>query len=143
MDGDPKIMKSLKLALLAAAPIMLVGATKVDYQPSRDPVYIVESIECVKATSGSSEDSIYLNQQPGGVRYPARTYSMSAGDKEDVGGVFYPTKPGKLVLYEADTFTGDDRIGEFKYDLREVSGTYTVTMDGDGAKYIVTVQVRR
>jgi hypothetical protein len=47
------------------------------------------------------------------------------------------------VLYEADFVTGDDVIGEFAYNLRETSGTYTVTMDGDGGEYIVTIAVRR
>jgi len=123
--------------------MMLGGATEVDYEPSRYPVFIVESIECLDATSGSSRDSIYLSQQPGGARYPRGTYSMSAGDKEMVGEYFFPTKPGELVLYEADTVTSDDVIGVFEYNLREASGTYTITMDGDGAEYIVTIEVRR
>ena len=137
------MIRSLKLLALPAAALLLGGASEVDYQPSRTPIYVVESIECIEATSGSSNDSIYLSQQPGGKRYPRDSYSMSAGDKEQVGEYFYPDKPGKLVLYEADSFTADDTIGEFKYNLRETSGTYTITMTGDGAKYLVTVEVRR
>ena len=136
----PKIAKA---ALLFWGALALGGGTTVDYAPSRAPVYIVESIECVDSTSGSSRDSIYVSQQPNGVRIPRGSYSMSAGDKQVVGEYFYPESAGKLVLYEADGFTGDDKIGQFSYNLRETSGTYTVTMDGDGGNYIVVIEVRR
>jgi hypothetical protein len=132
-----------KSAISAGMLFTLSGATQVDYVPSRSPIYVVESIECIEATSGSSSDSVYLSQQPGGLRIPRQSFSMSAGDKQVVGEYFYPEKPGKLKLYEADFLTGDDKIGEFAYDLRETSGTYTVTMTGDGGEYIVIISVRR
>lgn len=137
------MMHVLKTLTLAGAALALGGASSVDYAPSRAPIYVVESIECIDATSGSSSDSIYLSQQPGGLRMPTGTYAMSAGDRQVVAEYFYPDAPGRLVLYEADFVTGDDVIGEFAYNLRETSGTYTVTMDGDGGEYIVTIAVRR
>lgn len=132
-----------KLALAATAPLLLGAASTTTYQPSQFPIYVVESVECIQATSGSSTDSVYLSRQPDGVRINDRNYSMSAGSKKDVRQYFYPRQPGTLVLMEDDSFTGDDEIGRFKYHLGEASGTYTVNMQGDGGEYIVTISVRR
>lgn len=134
---------NLKFILLASAPFMLGAASTTSYAPPQSPVYVVESIECVKATSGSDTDSIYISQQPDGRRHPNGSFSMSAGDKTAVGYYFFPSAPGELVLFEDDSFTSDDEIGRFKYHLGEKSGTYTVTMTGDDAEYIVTIEVRR
>jgi hypothetical protein len=134
---------SLKLIILASAPFMMAAASTTTYAPPNSPVYVVESIVCVQPTSGSDSDSIYIARNPDGVRFPNRSYSMSAGDKTNVGYYFFPSTPGELVLFEDDTITDDDEIGHFKYHLGEKSGTYTVTMKGDGGEYIVTIEVRR
>ncbi|MGJ8560652.1 MAG: hypothetical protein ACSHX3_10485 [Litorimonas sp.] len=134
---------SLKLIMLASAPFMMAAASTTTYAPPKSPVYVVQSIECVQPTSGSDSDSIYISQRPDGARFPNRNFSMSAGDKNKVGYYFFPSTPGELVLFEDDTITDDDEIGRFKYHLGETSGTYTVTMKGDGGEYIVTIEVRR
>lgn len=132
----------IRASLVLLATIVLGGASQISFQSARNPVFIIESVECKQVTSGSSTDTVYLARNTGSDRYPNTSLSMRAGSKKKVGSYFYPNKPGYLALYEEDSFTGDDEIGRFTYTLGEKSGTYKVRMVSDSAEYIVTILVR-
>lgn len=136
-------MKIIAKLLLLLPVIVLTGAaTEVTYQYPQRPIFVIQSVECIRTTSGSDTDTVYISRQPEGARYPKGTFTMSAGEKANVGRYFYPKAPGSIALYEEDSLTADDEIGKFNFTTAEKSGTYVITMTGDGAEYRVTIQVR-
>ena len=119
-------------------PVTLIES--IAYPPN---IQIV-SIRCIRPTVGSDQDQVYIGlfTSRGNLGKKSETRKMKAGDVWNPNFKAYLVK-GTLQLLESDIIGSDDRIGIFYQDASVGGGQYVRKMTGDGAEYVVTVEVVR
>ncbi|MCP4183590.1 MAG: hypothetical protein GY761_09775 [Hyphomicrobiales bacterium] len=109
-----------------------------------EPNVVILSVRCIRPTTGSDEDLIYLSveNENGDLINKSRKRRMKAGDSWDPKFGVRVSKTSYLALMEDDTFSSDDLIGYFKYQKSRRAGQYVETMKGDGGEYEVVIEVK-
>ena len=110
-----------------------------------EPIVLIESIKCIRATFGSDEDQIYIALS-NGERLPfdsRKIRQMKAGDIWKPHFFTSAVDNGSISLMESDSITDDDQIGIFHYDYTKGIGRHVEIMAGDGGVYEVIIEVRR